>query len=126
LQIPEPKDGEAVLSFTANTPGTNTEDAPNQAALAALKANASGQAIQDAEDKELEKLIANLQDKGAAANSAVIDQIKALVMNATSFDQLQEQLLTLPIDPSDMAEVLGQAMAVANAAGRNDVIEGAE
>jgi phage gp29-like protein len=126
LQIPKPQNGEAILSFSANTPEAKTEVAPNQAALAALKANAPGQAMQDAEDKELEKLIANLQDKGAAANSAVIDQIKTLVMNATSFDQLQEQLLTLPIDPSDMADVLGQAMAVANAAGRDDVIEDAE
>lgn len=126
LQIPEPKDGEAVLSFSVNAPEEKTKNELNQAALVALKANAPGQAMQDAEDNELEKLIANLQDKGAAVNRTVIDQVKTLVMNATSFDQLQEQLLTLPISTEDMAEVLGQAMAVANAAGRNDVIEGAE
>ncbi len=123
LQIPEPKDGEAVLSFSVTAPEVKTEP-KTETALAALKEKAPEQT--GMEDKELENLIANLQDEGAAATSAVIDQIKTLVDNADSFDQLQAQLLALPISTEDMAVILGQAMTVANAAGRDDVIEGAE
>lgn len=119
LQIPEPKDGEAILAMTANAPGAPL----NQTALAALKAkNDNG----DAADKALDQLVSNVQTQSNTANTTVIDQIKQLVDNAESFESLREQLLALPIDTASMADALSQAMMVAHAAGRYDIIEGAE
>lgn len=120
LQIPEPKDGEAILTIASNVPVDNT----NQTALAALKANTANQG--DATDKELEALSGKAQTESSAASDALIQQIRNLVENADSFESLKAELLALPIDASHMADVLAEAMMVAHAAGRYDIIAGAE
>lgn len=117
LQIPEPKDGEPVLTYSENSD-------TNRTALAALKEAQPNK--RDNDDIELDTLVDNIQAQSAGINTAIINQIRIAVDNATSFEALQEQLMALPIDIDDMATVLSQAMSVANLAGRSDVMGGAE
>lgn len=117
LQIPEPENGEAVLGQQS------PQSAPQQTALAALKASESQD---DPEDKELSKLVTNLQVQGASRTEAMIELVRKVVDESADFEEMQARLLELPIDLEDMTEVMTQAMAVAHLAGRDDVIEGAE
>ncbi|KJZ08060.1 Mu-like prophage FluMu protein gp29 [Marinomonas sp. S3726] len=117
LQIPEPKEGEAVLTYSNNNPSP-------QAALAALKEGQQNQL--DPEDAELNALVKNIQSQSAELNTATLNQIRIAIDNATSLESLLEQLMVLPIELDDMADVLGQALSVANLAARYDAIQGAE
>lgn len=117
LKIPLPKEGETVL--------TRPQAADPFAGLAqGLAANNQrpGRPSADAVPKQL----ARLQREGDALVEGWVEQIRALVQQADSFQDLQRRLdEAFPdLDGDALADLLGDAMAAAHLAGRYDIIEG--
>lgn len=77
----------------------------------------------DAVDAQLEQL----QQAGDAAVEQWVEQIRALVDEAQSLEELRDRLLELypKMDPARFAEAMGDALAAAHLAGRYDILNGA-
>lgn len=74
-------------------------------------------------DDALDALIDTLEREAAAPSDALIEQIRALVGEATDLDYIRDRLLPAllsGLSPDDLAGVLGAAMAAADLAGRDD------
>lgn len=76
----------------------------------------------DAADAQLTQL----QRTGDAAVEQWAEQIRALVDEAGSLQELRDRLLTLypQLDPSQFAEAMGDALAAAHLAGRYELLQG--
>ncbi|RMG51178.1 MAG: DUF935 family protein, partial [Gammaproteobacteria bacterium] len=55
-----------------------------------------------------------------------VEQIRELVMQVDSLEELRDRLIELypDLDPSGFAQVMGDALAAAHLAGRYDILEG--
>lgn len=91
-------------------------------AVAALKAAAPAAGAPDATTAQLDRL----QAEGDAAIETWVEQVRALVNEAGSLEELRDRLLELypEMDPARFAQVMGDALAAAHLAGRFDIIEG--
>jgi len=131
LQIPEPEDGEQVLSLNQSVPGVAQNKSPEnlegnkkpvplkatmQRAITALKAIDANDPVQQQSDKLAAALSPELK--------GMVDQIESLVNNASSLEILQTQLLDLDLPIDDMAKVMQLAMSSAQLIGQHDVYEG--
>lgn len=114
-QIPQPKDGEAVL--TANVQSA----APGALPEAALKAT-SAKPKADVVDKQIDRLSKDAE----SLFDAMLPPVRELVENASSLPELRDNLLALQgeIPIEDLGEAMAQAMAAAELAGMTDVEEG--
>lgn len=137
LRIPMPEGNEPVLAraapvgadLSANSAlkkENATQAAALKFALAALKANPVGVRQIQNQDDGADILTARLKNDIAPAFGQIMQPIQALVDNAESLPQLLDQLLELEdsLDPNDYAELMAQAFAAAELAGRFDVNEG--
>lgn len=77
----------------------------------------------DASEAQLERL----QAEGDAAVEEWIEQVRALVQEVSSLEELRDRLIELypRMDPQRFAQVMGDALAAAHLAGRYDILEGA-
>ena len=66
-----------------------------------------------------------IHEHTAPAQDAMIDQIRQLVEQAESFDQLKAQLMALNVDHSDLGGLIGEALHVAGLGGRYELIQDA-
>ena len=114
-KIPLPKEGEPILQIASNQAAPSTS-------LAALK---QADTVDPAE-RELAALSENITQQTAQANDEFLAQLKSIVDNAESFEQMQEQLLALPLDDQALAEVMSQGLSVAAIAGRYDLLQDAQ
>jgi len=113
LQIPQAKEGEAVLSI-----GSGKPTAPGAAALRAALAKVpltQQPSIADAYVQQLIKL-------AVPGEQAQIEKIAALVASAGGFEEAMAAMTTLSLAPLDTnyMQVLAEAMTAANLAGRVD------
>lgn len=126
LQIPVPDKGEEVLQVGGQKtlppdPGTKTalkgHHCPH-CASAALKANAEKDDI----DQRTNQLEAQTND----AMTTMINQIKDLVDQSESYEELQKKLLEVyaAINPEELAKVMAQGFSTAELTGRYEVDQG--
>lgn len=110
LNIPLPKDGEAVMTFSR-------APAPPAALRAALSAQRT------IERNPAETLAGNLQDAASDPLRAWLDQIRAMVDQAESLEALRDMLLASygDLDPAALAAVMQMGFSAAEAGGRFDV-----
>lgn len=125
-QIPEPEDEQDVLVPTL--PRGNADPLP-QVDLTAKQGcqcsgcktaalNAQPQAVTPAD-----KISTQLQTEMDPAATDLIEQLRSLVENAESFEAMQQGLLNLANqDMNQMADLLAQAMVLAELQGRYDVL----
>lgn len=130
LRIPEPQDGEAVLTAPAAPFGAGIPPAAGPAlpgptaaptaALAALAADlASADPVPDIDPRVLTRLVAEAQP----AIDAMVEQVRTILNKA---DSLEEALTLIgaaypSVDSRPLAEAMTQAALVAQLAGRADV-----
>ncbi|EMC9263993.1 DUF935 domain-containing protein [Vibrio cholerae] len=109
-QIPQAKDGEAVLSVMRPTP-------PAPENIASL----SAQDI-DAEKDMPKTQSERLQKEAGGLMNLMTDRVRELVENASSLEQLREDILKLDgeIEFADLGNVLALAMAAAELAGLDE------
>jgi phage gp29-like protein len=122
LQIPEPQGNEAVLQMVAGpTAGSQGE--------AALKARhrhwavlAAGTPEQDNHDRQL----ARLQAESAPLLAAMTEEIKALVMQSDSLEQIRDGLLAMEpnLSHDELGALLAQAIAASELLGMLELEEG--
>lgn len=107
--------GEVLQPRTATTPMGALKAQP-LAALKAKKANA------DAADAQLTRL----QKEGDAVVEGWIDQVRDLMSQVDTLEELRDKLLELypQMDSEQFADVMAEAMAAAHLAGRYDILEG--
>ncbi|MES9873142.1 MAG: DUF935 domain-containing protein [Candidatus Sedimenticola sp. 6PFRAG7] len=127
LQIPEAEDGEAVLGVTeAPSPlrGEGWGEGKNEQKHAATAAAATkaGTTEPDLVDHQVRRL----QDETAPSIDAMLDQIRTLLEEVATMEELQERLVEafnyMEID--DLAEVIQLGMSAAELAGRFDTQQG--
>ncbi|OZS41964.1 DUF935 domain-containing protein [Photobacterium sanguinicancri] len=115
-QIPQAKDGEAILG------SVQQPDPKSQAelkGLAVLKAQANKP---DTADLQAERL----QQEAGGLMANMFAPVRELVESATSLPELRESILQLQgvISTEELGEVMAQAMAAAELAGISDVTDG--
>ncbi len=120
LRIPEPQDGEAVLTAPAAPGSAGILPAGQPAALTALAASrAPADPVPDIDPRVLTRLAAEAQP----AIDAMVEQVRTILAKA---DSLEEALTLIgaaypSIDSRPLAEAMTQAALVAQLAGRADV-----
>ncbi|WP_417345718.1 DUF935 domain-containing protein [Ferrimonas sp.] len=131
LQIPEAKEGEAVLTGDTAKPGT--EPLPELAKpvpLAALEAQPQPQTQTQAQQSadNLDGFTNQLEAQAAPLMQSLTEPVRQMVMQATSLEELREQLLTLEsqLDQSELQALMQQAMAAAFLLGQVEVEEEAQ
>lgn len=117
-RIPPPVNGEATLQLNAPQLSAPT-------ALSAAPTNVAALNAQEAPD-QIDQLVDNLSTQAEQATTDLLDQLREMVENAESFEQLQAQLMTLKPDNNDLATLMSQAFTVASLAGRYELIQDAE
>lgn len=143
VQIPEPKGDEEILSVVSIAPvavdektdKTELEDKPKDkpqtkpqvklktlaiTKLVALKAKADDVPTKDAADLFTEQLAKGFSPVLQGFN----EEIEQLVENATSLEELQEQLSTMNLSVDEASEVLQLALVAAELSGMADVEDG--
>lgn len=115
-QIPAPVDeDDTLIASMPTTPGT--EVVP----LTAQSCSCNGCV---ALSKQSSALVGSLEDSLNPVQTDFIEQIKQLVMNAEGFEQLQQQLAKLAGDDVEkQADLLAQAMTLAELAGRSEILD---
>lgn len=124
LQIPAPKDGEAVLmsntqAVTQEQPEEKTKEKPSAklkaiSKITALKAKANN-------DEEIDKLSTQLSKSMTPSLQKFTDEVQQLVEQAQSLEELQAALAELDLDIDEATEVMQQAFMASELAGRYDV-----
>ncbi|WP_337840503.1 DUF935 domain-containing protein [Rheinheimera sp.] len=121
LAIPQPENNEPVLGQPPEAKPTKPADstAALRLAIASLKAELPTQDGADAFSQQL-------RAKAAPAMNKLLQPIEQLVQNATSLQELLQQLLEMEgkLDESELAEVMQLALSAAELAGRFDVAGG--
>lgn len=115
MQIPRPQKGEPVLQSSITNPMAGLKFKP----LAALKAGVLP--AQDAVDAQ----VAQLQKEGDVLIEGWIEQIRTLMNEVSSLEELRDRLMDLhpQLDASAFADLMGDALAAAHLAGRYDILE---
>jgi phage gp29-like protein len=135
LRIPMPEGNEPILAMPAAPPvgaalAANEATKKNTAALkyafATLKNKPVGMRQTLTNDDGADLLSARLKAQAAPAFAQIMQPIQTIVDNADSLPQLLDQLLELhdSLDTKEFEEVMAQAFAAAELAGRFDVSEG--
>lgn len=116
-RIPEAQDDEEVL-----TPKGQPEPAPAVAAARAALKTDKEQPATDALPAQLQRL----QQEGDAAVEDWVEQIRTLLGEVSSLEELRDRLIGLypDLDGSAFAQIMGDAMAAAHMAGRYDILDG--
>lgn len=116
LGIPEPVDGEKVLTV-GNPPPVDVP--PEKPAKAALKYTP----VADVLPSDTNPLADVVESAAAPALQGMLEQIRALAEKADSLEQLRDWLLDAygELDSSKMAQVMATGMGIANLTGRYDV-----
>ncbi|SDK31630.1 DUF935 domain-containing protein [Billgrantia gudaonensis] len=120
--IPKAQEGEEVLTKPAQPSpfGALTAAAAQRPRLAVLRED---EPTRDGEEQAAQ--LATLEEAAAPAIEAQIDAIRTAVDEAESLEDLQARLVELagelPLD--DFAEIMGDALAAAQLAGRHDLLE---
>lgn len=116
LRIPEPQKDEEVLKTAASPFAPLKARLP--ANIAALRA---GDAAPDVVDSQIDRLNQDAQP----ALDAMIAQVRALVEQARSLEELRDQLAALypALDAAAFAGVMQEALAASVLAGRYDILE---
>jgi len=118
VQIPQAKDGEAVLT-TANPAPTMPAVKP-QAKLSAIKKIAALKAKSVAPE-QVDGFTTQLGETMSPVLQGFTDEIQQLVEQADTLEELQQQLAALNIDVNEATDVMQQALVVAELSGRFDV-----
>jgi phage gp29-like protein len=114
-KIPQPVGDEPVLKLPDQAPPAPGV-VPNKAQLAALKA-------QEQQRDVVDDYVDQMHQAGNAATTAIIDQIRALVDEADTLEDLRDAILALKIPVDDLAGVMAQALEAAALAGRHEQLE---
>ncbi|MBL4832163.1 MAG: DUF935 family protein, partial [Aliivibrio sp.] len=124
LQIPEAKDGEEVLTSASPVGRDLSRQATQTNALkgnlqaitkiAALKAKSVA-------PDQVDALTTQLGDNMSPVLQGFTNQVQQLVEQASSLEDLQQQLAELNIDVNEASDVMQQALVVAELGGRFDV-----
>lgn len=118
LQIPMPKDGEAVLGVT--TAKQETPKASLKQSIAVLKQLSNNESEQDVADDYSERLAKEM----APMLESFTDEISELVNNASSLEDLQAKLNELDLSADEATLVLQRAMVASELAGQFEVKSG--
>jgi phage gp29-like protein len=122
LSIPEPIDGEDVLTVGTSAPPIvppAAEPAPVAPAKAALKFTP----LADVTPSDTNQLADVVESAAAPALQDMLEQIRTLAEKADSLEQLRDWLLDAygELDSSKMAQVMATGLGIANLTGRYDV-----
>lgn len=124
LQIPAPKEGEEVLVIVDKQAGAGEValKAQGLAALSAGKEAASKEAQGDNNDAQL----ARLQAEVAPLLAGMTDAVQALVMQATTLEEIRDGLLALEpnLSHDELGALLAQAIAASELLGMLEMEEG--
>ncbi len=115
--IPEAGENEEVL--------TSMQLPPAEAVPLRQRVALKGEASRGAEDA-LPAQLQRLQAEGDAAVEGWVDQVRSLLDEVETLEELQDRLETLypELDTDGFATVMGDALAAAHLAGRYDILEG--
>jgi phage gp29-like protein len=122
IGLREPEPDEEVLTPPAPTPAFNRDGAPP-----ADGADKTTAAAQDAHPRDTADALTDQLDRVArGAVDSMIGELRALVEGATSLQDVADGLLRARPDlkPDALAALLRQALAVAELAGRSDIVDG--
>jgi phage gp29-like protein len=121
LAIPQQENDEPILGLTTAQPAPASKDktAALRLAIASLKAEVPEQDLPD-------QFAAQLRAKAAPVMQKMLTPVEDLVANATSLEELLQQLLQLEgkLDESELAELIHLALSTAELSGRFDVSAG--
>jgi phage gp29-like protein len=126
LMIPQQEGDEPILGMPQQpTPEDDKKPAKAidkkeepETKLAALKAQETADVV--------EAYVKQLQSTANKATSEMIDQIKTLVDNAASLEEIREGLLALDLPVDQLANAMSQALSAASLAGRYELLQDAE
>lgn len=121
LSIPEPLDGEEVLSAGGSEP-TEIPPEPGKPAKAALKYTPAADVL----PSDTNQLADGVGDAAAPAIKDLLDTIRQLAEQAGSLEELRDLLLDAygDLDSSKLADVMATGIGIANLTGRYDVAKG--
>ncbi|SIS88026.1 DUF935 domain-containing protein [Neptunomonas antarctica] len=129
LMIPQAEDGDPILALACAVPAPapaleselekekDKKAANPKAKLAALKAQETTDVV--------EAYVSQLQGMANKASSEMIEQIKSLVDNARSLEEIRDGLLALDMPPDALADAMNQALSAASLAGRYELLQDA-
>ncbi|WP_028468423.1 DUF935 domain-containing protein [Neptunomonas japonica] len=126
LMIPEAEKDEPILGMPQQpapeddkkaAKATDKQETPD-AKLAALKAQETADVV--------EAYVSQLQSTANKATTEMIDQIKTLVDNAASLEEIREGLLALDMPVDQLADAMSQALSAASLAGRYELLQDAQ
>jgi phage gp29-like protein len=126
LMIPQQEGDEPILGMPQQVEpeddkkaakAADKKEAPD-AKLAALKAQETADVV--------EAYVSQLQGMANKATSEMIDQIKTLVDNAASLEEIREGLLALDMPVDQLADAMNQALSAASLAGRYELLQDAQ
>lgn len=122
LQIPLPKDGEAVLAPVGEKTPAKIEDpkASLKQSIAALKQLSNNESTRDVADDYSERLAIEM----APILEGFTDEISELVNSATSMEDLQAKLNDIDLSADEATQVLQRAMVASELAGQHEVKSG--
>ncbi len=122
LMIPQQEGDESILGMPQQPVPedakkiTKKEDPATK--LAALKAQETADVV--------EAYISQLQGMANKATTEMIDQIKTLVDNAASLEEIRDGLLALDMPVDQLADAMSQALSAASLAGRYELLQDAQ
>jgi phage gp29-like protein len=123
LKIPKAKDGEAVMGRPAQpVPPPGGKNPAHPAAQAALRASIGASGVPEFVDIQADRLEADADP----LTTAWVDQVKGLLDQVRSLDELADKLLQIypDLDVRSQARLIAEAFAAAAAAGRADITGG--
>ncbi|PIP98541.1 MAG: hypothetical protein COW76_20480 [Shewanella sp. CG18_big_fil_WC_8_21_14_2_50_42_11] len=127
-QIPEPEDeDEEDILQSASVQAANTAALVNESAVNGCQCGDCKTAALNAQPQSItaaDKISSDLETAADPAATDLVEQLRVLVETAESFEGMQQGLLDLANqDMSQMADLLAQAMVLAELQGRYDVFE---
>ena len=130
VQIPLPKDGEAILVKSQLVPGTEkpaTDNKNTKAKLTAIRKIATLKAKSVANRKdELDSFSELLADEMSPILQSFTGEVQQLVEQATSLDELSASLASLDLNVDEAIEVMQQAFFASELSGMYDVEQESE
>lgn len=138
LQVPLPKDDEEILGTSAVPDGKTGENNDSENKKNAHKKEKTTLKARNILNQITALKAVNPDDNDDAADlfsqqltrelapqlNHFVDEVESLVENATSLEQLQEQLAELDLSIDEMGEIMQYAFAAAELAGQQDVSDG--
>jgi len=127
-QIPVPEDEDDILQPTGSTslPAQADLTAKQGCQCSGCQTKTAALNTQPQTVTPVDQMSSQLQTQADPAATDLIEQLRSLVDNAESFEAMQQGLLTIANqDMSQMADLLAQAMVLAELQGRYDVLNDA-